>query len=48
MVTSKLHFKSQGAHYLELVASKTLGLTEQELQVQHMPSPLSPLPQGSP
>ena len=40
MVMNKLHIRNQRAQHPDLMASKPLGLTDQEPQVQNMCSPL--------
>ena len=48
MVINRLHIRSSGAGHPDFVASKTLGLTDQEPQMQSMGSPLTPVTQGNP
>lgn len=45
---NKSHIKSPGAQHPDFMASKTLGLIDQEPQVQSMGSLLPPLPDGNP
>lgn len=47
-VINRPHIMSPGAQHPNSVASKNLGLTDQEPQMQNMCFPLSPLPQGNP